>query len=156
MKRLVVFLLTFLFLPAAFVAPAEAAAPPRVAPRAAYGCNERIMTLWQGQIRVSGLNTSTVTLKVCYSVYGGITRVHAVRVFSPGDKIRGMESLKLWANNPTAWQYASWGPRMVDKGDWVPIGLIACNGACNQLRATFSVGINAWPDPSLSVGARVP
>jgi hypothetical protein len=125
-------------------------------PMAAYECGAQVKTIWQDQIRVGFGQSSTVTLKVCYSVFRGDTRISAVRVFSPGDKIRGLSWLKLHVNNPTDLQFMDWGPRVVDKGEWLPIGLLACRGSCNSLVATFEVGVNNWPDPDIFVAARVP
>jgi hypothetical protein len=154
MKRLVIAIIAFMMM--ATAVPAQAVSGASL-PAAGYGCGEKIMTVWQDQIRVGFGQSSTVTLKVCYSTYGGNTRVHAVRVFSPGDKVRGLEGLRLWANNPLSTSYQSWGPSLVDKGEWQPIGLIACRGACNQLRMSFTVGVNRWLfDPSISTGSRVP
>jgi hypothetical protein len=153
MKRLAVAVIAIITV--AVAAPAQAATG-LVLPAASYGCSEKIMTVWQDQIRIEFGQTASVSLRVCYSTYGGKTRIHAVRVLSPNSKIRGLEGLRLWANNPLSTSYQSWGPSLLDKGEWQPIGLIACNGACNQLRMTFSVGINSWPDPNISTGARVP
>jgi hypothetical protein len=154
MKRLAVAVIAIIMV--AVAVPAQASTGAMV-PAAAYGCGEKIMTVWQDQIRVGFGQSSTVTLKVCHSTYGGNTRIHAVRVFSPGDKVRGLEGLRLWANNPLSTSYQSWGPSLVDKGEWQPIGLIACRGACNQLRMSFTVGVNRKLfDPSISTGNRVP
>jgi hypothetical protein len=158
MKRLVVFLLSFVLGLVAFGAPAQAQ-PTKVkagGSLSAYDCGAGIKTIWQDQIRVGFGQYSTVTLKVCYSTIGGNTRIHAVRVFSPGDKVRGLSWLDLHVNNPTDLQYMDWGPQRVDKGNWLPIGLLACRGSCNSLVATFEVGVNNWPDPDIFVAARVP
>lgn len=155
MKRL--FIAIFAIFLMAIAVPSQAqAATGANKPAAAYTCGEKVMTIFEGQIRVELGNSADFRVKVCYSTHGGNTRIHAVRVFAANDRIRGAEGLRLWANNPLSTSYISWGPALVDKGEWQPIGLIACRGACNQLRYSFQVGINFWPDPSISGGARVP